>query len=110
VTPCVYMPIPVGDLRKKRFYYIWSNSELFHDFKGREDMSGHCMTCDFKYNCGGCRARAYAYFGDHQASDPGCKFNQDLWDAMHSHADLKPADGVHCNMVPIEDVPFLDPQ
>ncbi len=109
VTPCVYMPIPVGDLRKKRLHDIWSNSEIFHDFKDREGMSGHCMTCDFKFHCGGCRARAYAYFGDYQASDPGCKFNQDLWDAMHSHADLKPADGVHCNMVPVGDLSFPDP-
>jgi hypothetical protein len=29
--------------------------------------------------CGGCRARAYAYFGDYLGPDPGCKFNAEFY-------------------------------
>ena len=98
VTPCVYMPIPVGDLRKDRFIDIWNHSETFEAFNDRDDRTGHCAVCDYKNACGGCRARAYAYFGDTRASDPGCKFNQDLWESMNADAPLKPAEGVHCNL------------
>ncbi len=98
VTPCVYMPIPVGDVRKQRFEDIWNSSEVFQDLKGRDDLEGHCSSCDFKYHCGGCRARAYAYFGDYKAPDPGCKFNQDAWEELNREQDLKPAPNVHCNL------------
>lgn len=99
VTPCVYMPIPVGDLRKQRFIDIWNESEVFQDLKGsRDDLQGHCSSCEFKYHCGGCRARAYAYFGDYKAPDPGCKFNQEAWESLNRDHELKPAPDVHCNL------------
>ncbi|RLI74803.1 hypothetical protein DRO97_04995 [Archaeoglobales archaeon] len=31
-----------------------------------------CGKCRYRYVCGGCRARAYAYFKDYLAPDPGC--------------------------------------
>ena len=101
VTPCVYMPIPVGNLRKQRFIDVWNTAESFETFKDRDDRTGHCLTCDFKYHCGGCRARAYAYFGDYRASDPGCKFNQQLWEQLNRGEVLKPAANVHCNLGPL---------
>jgi hypothetical protein len=32
--------------------------------------------------CGGCRARADAYFGQLHAGDPGCIFNARHWDDL----------------------------
>jgi radical SAM protein with 4Fe4S-binding SPASM domain len=101
VTPCVYMPIPVGDLRKQRFIDIWNNTQIFEVFKDRDDRTGHCRDCDYKYHCGGCRARAYAYLGDYRGSDPGCKYNQELWEQLNRGAALKPAPHVHCNLGPV---------
>lgn len=98
VTPCVYMPIPVGDIRKERFVDIWNNAALFDVFKDRDDRTGHCLSCDYKVQCGGCRARAYAYYGDVKASDPGCKFNEDAWDELNREGELGPAPDVHCNL------------
>jgi len=102
VTPCVYMPIPVGDVKKQRLIDIWDNSQTFEVFKDRDDRTGHCQNCDYKYHCGGCRARAYAYFGDYRASDPGCKFNEDLWNELNNGQSLKPAEGVHSNLDSVE--------
>jgi len=31
-----------------------------------------CGKCRYRYVCGGCRARAYAYFKDYMKPDPGC--------------------------------------
>jgi len=72
VQPCVFLPIVVGDLRKGRFDRIWRSSSVFNTLRDRANLKGRCGRCDFKYVCGGCRARALAYFDDYLAPDPGC--------------------------------------
>lgn len=72
VQPCVFLPMKVGDLKREKFSDIWLNSEVFNALRNRENLKGSCGSCSFKYICGGCRARAYAYTGDILASDPGC--------------------------------------
>jgi len=72
VTPCVFMPIVVGDLRRQSLREIWLNSKVLNDLRDRDRLKGRCSRCEYRYVCGGCRARAYAYFGDYLAPDPGC--------------------------------------
>ena len=72
VTPCVFMPIVVGDLRKQSLRDIWLNSKVMNELRDRDKLEGRCGRCEYKYICGGCRARAYAYYGDYLAPDPGC--------------------------------------
>jgi len=72
LTPCVFMPIPVGDLRKEKLEDIWLNSPILNDLRDREKLVGRCGKCSYKYVCGGCRARAYGYFGNYLYPDPGC--------------------------------------
>ena len=82
VTPCVFMPIPVGDLRSESFVDIWKNSEVMHSLRERHDLKEHCGSCDYKNVCGGCRARAYAYFNDIKAPDIGCIYNVRAYNAL----------------------------
>jgi len=72
VTPCVFMPIVVGDLRKQSLKEVWLNSEVMKNLRDRNKLEGRCGHCKYKYICGGCRARAYAYYGNYLAPDPGC--------------------------------------
>lgn len=72
VTPCVFMPIPVGNVRKEKLQDIWKNSKVINDLKNKDLLKPPCGTCEYRYICGGCRARGYAYFGDYLAPDPGC--------------------------------------
>ncbi|MEM2896813.1 MAG: radical SAM protein [Candidatus Bathyarchaeia archaeon] len=72
VTPCVFMPIIVGDLRRKKLRDVWLESEVMDELRDREKLKGRCGKCEYKYVCGGCRARAYAYYQDYLAPDPGC--------------------------------------
>ena len=58
VTPCVFLPITIGDIRQDDFSEMWLNHPLLKLLRDREDRSGHCKTCDYKYYCGGCRARS----------------------------------------------------
>lgn len=72
VQPCVFLPVNVGDLKVDNFEDIWLNSKLFNALRDRSQLKGYCGECDFKYICGGCRARAFAYNNDILSSDPGC--------------------------------------
>lgn len=72
VTPCVYLPIQVGDLRKESFMHIWESSKVLKALRSRNNLKGSCGRCNYRYVCGGCRARAYAYTGSINGCDPGC--------------------------------------
>jgi len=72
VQPCVFFPLVVGNLKEERIEDIWFNSSVFRDLRDRENLKGRCSKCDYKFVCGGCRARAFAYHDDYLVSDPGC--------------------------------------
>lgn len=75
IQPCVFMPIRVGNVLKDGFLNVWQSSEVLNQLREREHLGGSCGNCEYRYVCGGCRARAYAYFGDYLAPDPGCMMN-----------------------------------
>ncbi|MGB7620798.1 MAG: radical SAM protein [Terriglobia bacterium] len=82
VNPCVYMPTrTIGDLRTTPFTEIW-NQPLEAILSDRDDRGDHCGVCDYRFFCGGCRARAESYTGDVQAGDPGCIYNEHMWDEI----------------------------
>ena len=88
ITPCVYIShIKVGDLRRRSLRDIWNNP-LFDTLADRDDRGDHCGVCTYRHYCGGCRARALAYTGDIQAGDPGCIYNQHLWQNLATAAGL----------------------
>ncbi|MFH0983871.1 MAG: radical SAM protein [Planctomycetota bacterium] len=83
ITPCVYMPQRVlGNVRNRPFLEIFRNNEFADLLCDRERRTHHCEVCEFKYYCGGCRARADAYFGHVNSGDPGCIFNSTHWDGL----------------------------
>jgi len=72
VQPCVFMPIVIGNLKTEKMEDIWINSQVLCDLRNRDRLKGRCSKCEFKFVCGGCRARAFAYHNDYLMSDPGC--------------------------------------
>jgi len=82
LTPCVFMPLPVGNVLTDDLPRLWEEHPVLELLRDRERRQGHCRVCDFRYFCGGCRARPYGYYGDLTMPDPGCIFNQDAWEAL----------------------------
>lgn len=80
MQPCVFLPIVVGNVIRDGFLNLWHNSELFNKLRDRDNQ--YCSFCPYKYICGGCRARAYAYYGDPLGPDPSCEFNEHLWSEL----------------------------
>ncbi|MEM2943646.1 MAG: radical SAM protein [Methanomassiliicoccales archaeon] len=72
IEPCVFFPLKVGNVRTDNLDDIWLNNRVFEDLRNKDLLKGSCGSCDYRYHCGGCRARAYNYFGDYLAPDPGC--------------------------------------
>lgn len=73
VHPCVFLPVNVGNLKTQKFQDIWLNAPLFNAFRNRANLKGSCGKCEYKFICGGCRARSAAYHnGDMLNDDPGC--------------------------------------
>jgi radical SAM protein with 4Fe4S-binding SPASM domain len=71
IEPCVFIPIKVGNIREQSLADIWRNSPILKQIRSRDAIKG-CGECEYKYICGGCRARALGYFNDFMAPDPGC--------------------------------------
>ena len=76
----------MGNLKEKEFIDIWNDSPILRDIRGREDLKEHCGKCEYRSACGGCRARAYAYFGDYKAPDPGCINNEEVFLELRASA------------------------
>lgn len=73
VTPCPYVPAEAGDLRSQSVQQIWAEHPMLLALRN-ESPGGKCGACDFRYGCGGCRARALAQHGDLLAEDPKCAY------------------------------------
>lgn len=73
VTPCPYIPHVVGNLTTEALRDIWERHPLLVRLR-TELPAGKCGDCDFRYSCGGCRARALAQRGELLAEDPNCSY------------------------------------
>ena len=75
LTPCVFIPIMLGNITRDGFLDVWRDSPVLKALRDRSGFKGGCESCDHRNVCGGCRARAYGYTGDLTQSDPGCIIN-----------------------------------
>jgi len=71
VTPCPYLPVALGSVRRQRLRDIWQQAEPLQKLR-RLELRGRCGACEFREQCGGCRARALAASGDLFGEDPWC--------------------------------------
>jgi radical SAM protein with 4Fe4S-binding SPASM domain len=72
IDPCVFFPLTIGNILQDDFETLWRHNPILNELRDREKLKDACSTCEYKYYCGGCRARAYAYHGDYLAGDIGC--------------------------------------
>lgn len=74
VQPCGYLEIKCGNVREHEFKKIWFDSEVFNNIRDWDKYTGKCGRCEFKGVCGGCRARAFAKYGDYLREEPYCAY------------------------------------
>jgi radical SAM protein with 4Fe4S-binding SPASM domain len=83
VIPCSELfDFKGGNVREKDILEIWKNSENFEKIRRLANISTgeipYCRNCDYNIYCNaGCRADAYAVFGDLLAPHPFCPYWQE---------------------------------
>lgn len=74
VTPAGFLPLVVDNVRRRNPLEIYRDGELFQRLRNPDGFGGRCGYCEYRSECGGSRARAYAATGDPLAEDPLCVF------------------------------------
>ncbi len=86
IQPCVFFPLKIANIRDldaKELEDLWINNRVFRELRNKDLIEG-CGNCSYRYYCGGCRARAYNYFGDYLKPDPGCINNKKYWERLRA--------------------------
>ena len=74
LQPCGFLDLGCGDLRSADFDFgsLYQNSPVFNRLRDPALLQGGCGSCQWRQECGGCRARAFAASGDYLGPDPSC--------------------------------------
>ena len=86
VQPSGFLPLIGGNIRIQWLAEIYRHSPLFVQVRDFSQLKGKCGACEFKFICGGSRARAYALTGDVMRSDPYCVFQPKPWKSRNLRA------------------------
>ncbi|MFT4175865.1 MAG: radical SAM protein [Luteolibacter sp.] len=74
ICPSGFLPLVCGNIRRDHPANVYRNHPLFVSLRDSDALGGKCGHCEFRYHCGGSRARAYGLTGDPFASDPSCPY------------------------------------
>ncbi len=75
VYPAGFLPYPLlGSVRETPLSTIYRDSPALAELRDMNRLRGKCGRCEFRWLCGGSRARAYAMTGDPMESDPFCAY------------------------------------
>mgnify|MGYP001825500647 FL=1 len=75
VYPAGFLPYPLlGNVKETPLHEIYRESEPLHRIQDPRNYTGRCGRCEFKFACGGSRARAYSMTGDPLGDDPLCAY------------------------------------
>lgn len=86
IQPCVFFQLKIGNILEANLEELWQNNPVLKELRDKDLLEQHCGACEYRYYCGGCRARAYGYFGDYLKADPGCVNNRELYERLTKNA------------------------
>jgi radical SAM protein len=84
VQPSGFLNLVGGNIRSESLVDIYQKSATFLRVRDYAHIKGKCGVCEFKFICGGSRARAYALTGDPMRSDPYCVYQPAAWKTRRS--------------------------
>ena len=87
VQPSGFLNLVGGNIRSESLVNIYQKSPTFLQVRDYAQIKGKCGVCEFKFICGGSRARAYALTGDPMRSDPYCIYQPPAWKTWRSVRD-----------------------
>jgi radical SAM protein len=74
ICPSGFLPMPAGNVRRHDLVTVYREHPLFLALRDPARLGGRCGRCEYREQCGGSRARAWALTGDPLGEDPGCAY------------------------------------
>jgi len=75
VYPAGFLPYPLlGSVKAQPLHEIYRASPALAHLRDADALQGRCGRCEFRWACGGSRARGYAVSGDIMGEDPLCSY------------------------------------
>ncbi len=72
VCPSGFLEIPAGNVRQEDVLDIYAKAPLFVQLRDVDRFHGRCGRCEYRWACGGSRARAFTASQDPLGEDPLC--------------------------------------
>ena len=78
ICPSGFLEVPAGNIRIRSVVDVYRDAPLFVQLRDADSFHGRCGRCEYRWVCGGSRARAYcASGGDPLAEDPLCEYEKE---------------------------------
>ncbi len=74
IYPAGFLPLCCGRLPRDSVVDVYQNHPIFRALRDPDQFKGKCGICEYRYICGGSRARAFAVTGDPLQSEPDCVY------------------------------------
>jgi radical SAM protein len=74
IYPAGFLPLCCGRSPRDSVVDVYQNHPTFRALRDPDRFKGRCGICEFRYVCGGSRARAYAVTGDPLEAEPDCVY------------------------------------
>ena len=75
VHPAGFLPHPLlGNVKNQQLHEIYRGAPTLAVLRDADQLGGRCGRCEYRWACGGSRARAFAVSGDLMAEDPLCEY------------------------------------
>ncbi len=74
IYPAGFLPLLCGCFPRDNVVDVYQNHPTFRMLRDPDQLKGICGVCEYRYVCGGSRARAYAVTGDPMAAEPDCTY------------------------------------
>ncbi|MCC6491420.1 MAG: TIGR04053 family radical SAM/SPASM domain-containing protein [Pirellulales bacterium] len=74
IMPSGFLPIVCGRHPQDHLVAVYQQSPAFVALRDADRLEGKCRRCEYRFICGGSRARAYAVSGNLLASEPDCLY------------------------------------
>ena len=72
IYPAGFLPVVCGRVPDDSVVDVYRNHPVFRALQDPDRYKGICGACEYRYVCGGSRARAYAVSGDYLGPEPDC--------------------------------------
>ncbi len=75
ICPSGFLELAAGNVRTDDLVAVYREAPMFRALRDPDGFGGRCGQCEFRWPCGGSRARAFAACGDILGEDPLCAYD-----------------------------------